>query len=535
MPLAAENLELIRRIEELQALLANYQQVFFYNPIPAIVYRPADLVILEANQSALSLYGYERAQMCGLSVLDLFAPHIYYGKTDLAAELRKHTNSIGPFAHLSATRQELVVSIISFVFSFEGREARVAMIQDETARHVAEEALRSSEERFRELFENANDVIFLHDLKGTVLAINRAAEYLTGYARNEVIGHSFDDLVAPEARNQLQDSISAHLGGSATQHYELPILSKFGTRRYLEVSTRIIYRRGQPVGIQGIGRDVTERKLAQQRLLEQAQQLQVKNEELSTALALAREATQLKEQFLANTSHELRTPMNGIMGMVNLLRSTQLTDDQREYADAISQCANDLLTIINDLLDLSQIEAGRFSLADEPFDLQESVRAVVKLLRLKAQAKNLGVRYEIDPVLPLYVYGDCVRFRQILTNLIANAVKFTTQGGIVVRLAAGDHDSRVRVEVVDSGIGVDESVRERIFEAFFQADGTTRRRYGGTGLGLTISKQLVEIMGGQIGTFNNEDPGGATFWFELPLRPAPANSAQRTLVGACPD
>lgn len=532
--LEADSLGLSRTIDYLQASLASYERVFFDNPIPAVVYRPEDLSILEANNSALALYGYDREQMCGLSILNLFAPDAYYGKTDLAAELKKVTNAIGPFAHRGATSQELVVSIISFGFSFRGVDARVAMMQDETARHVAEEALRSGEERFRELFENANDVIFLHDLKGIVLAINRAAEYLTGYTRNEVIGHSFDDLVAPEARNQMQDSISAHLGGSATQHYELPILSKFGTRRYLEVSTRIIYRRGHPIGIQGIGRDVTERKLAQQRLLESAQQLQIKNEELSTALALAREATQLKEQFLANTSHELRTPMNGIMGMVNLLKNTDLTSDQREYADAVSQCANDLLTIINDLLDLSQIEAGRFSLTDEPFDLEDSVKSVVKLLTIKAEAKDLTLHYEMDSLLPPYLFGDCVRFRQILTNLIANAIKFTTSGGIRVRLNNFSDGSRMRVEVIDSGIGVEESVRERIFEAFFQADGTARRRYGGTGLGLTISKQLVEIMSGQIGTFNNEGGTGATFWFELPLRPASANAGQRTLAGACP-
>jgi signal transduction histidine kinase len=265
---------------------------------------------------------------------------------------------------------------------------------------------------------------------------------------------------------------------------------------------------------------VTERKLAQQRLLESAQQLQIKNEELSTALALAREATQLKEQFLANTSHELRTPMNGIMGMVTLLRNTELTQDQREYADAIIQCSNDLLTIINDLLDLSQIEAGRFSLNEESFDLEDSVRSVVKLLRLRAESKGLTLRYELDPLLPAYIWGDCVRFRQILTNLIANAVKFTAQGRIVVKLNGLTECARLRVEVIDSGIGVDESVREKIFHAFVQGDGTTRRRYGGTGLGLAISKQLAEIMGGQIGTFNNKESSGATFWFELPLRPA---------------
>ncbi len=530
--LESENLALKSAIESLRSSVQSYEHVFFDNPVSAILYEPENLRILEVNNSALSLYGYGRAQMCAMTILDLFAPDAYYGRVDLTAELKKQAASIGPFPHRGAASGDLVVCIVTFAFPFEGRQVRFAMIQDETARHLAEEALRSGEERFRELFENANDVIFLHDLKGVVLTVNRAAEYLTGYTRSEVVGHSFGDLVAPEARNRMQDSISAHLGGSATQHYELPILSKFGTRRYLEVSTRIIYRRGHPIGIQGIGRDITERKLAQQRLLESAQELQLKNRELSTALALAREATQLKEQFLANTSHELRTPMNGIMGMVNLIKNTDLTDDQREYADAISQCANDLLTIINDLLDLSQIEAGRMSLDDEPFHLHDSVRSVVKLLRLKAEGKDLQLEYEIDPSLPGWMYGDCVRFRQILTNLIANAIKFTSSGCVRSRLTLAGESSRMRVEVIDSGIGVEESLRHRIFEAFFQADGTTRRRYGGTGLGLTISKQLVEIMGGQIGTFNNSDSRGATFWFELPLRPFVNDPAERTLASS---
>src|SRR5579884_1699613 len=415
-------------------------------------------------------------------------------------------------------------------------EAAVKILEARLLENSRDEASQKGEERFRELFENANDVIFIHDLKGKIQEINRAGEELTGYTRAELVGKPFEMLVPEEAREQWQDSIRAHLGGSPAQHYELPIIAKTGTRSFLEVSTRTTYRHGYPVAIQGIGRDVTGRKIAQQRLIEQALELQEKNQELSIALKLAREATQLKEQFLANTSHELRTPMNGIMGMVNLLRATDLTPEQREYADAISVCANDLLTIINDLLDLSQIEAGRFSLVDEPFDLRESVKAVVKLLDLRAEAKDLTLRYDIDPMLPAYVYGDRVRFRQILTNLIANAIKFTAEGAIQVQVNAVGHNSRLRVEVVDSGIGVEESVRDRIFEAFFQADGTTRRRYGGTGLGLTISKQLVEIMGGRIGMFNNNPGPGATFWFEVPLRAAEAIPAgDEDLAAAWPD
>jgi two-component system sensor histidine kinase BarA len=259
----------------------------------------------------------------------------------------------------------------------------------------------------------------------------------------------------------------------------------------------------------------------EQKLRESAREMQIKNEELSNALHLAREATQLKEQFLANTSHELRTPLNGIMGMINLIKTTDLMPDQREYADAISQCSNDLLTIINDLLDLSQIGAGRLAVDYRPFDPAESLRSVVKMLSLRASTKGLTLTYEIDPRVPLTIEGDSVRFRQILTNLIANAVKFTAVGGVRILLTTSMDASRIRCDVVDTGIGVEENLRDRIFEAFFQADGSNRRRFGGTGLGLTISRQLVELMGGQIGMFNNAGAGGATFWFALPLKPEP--------------
>ena len=511
--------ELENTVETLQKRLSGYERVYSENPVPTLVYDCKSFQILEANESALALYGYKAEEIRSFKILDLFPSQSRSQLAALKDELSKPINAIGPFPHRTASQQEIFVGMVFLPFELEGTDARIVMLQDETARHSAEEALRASEERFRELFENANDVIFLHDLNGRMIAINRAAEYLTGYSRLEVIGQSFADLIAPESRYQMHDNIRNHLGGSATQHYELPILSKFGTRRFLEVSTRIIYRRGHPVAIQGIGRDVTERKLAQQRLMESAQELQQKNEELSTALQLARVATQLKEQFLANTSHELRTPMNGIMGMVNLLKNTALDAEQREYAEVISQCSNDLLTIINDILDLSQIEAGKLSMTEENFDLQESINSVIRLLRLRADSKGVELSYGISPELPKLIFGDSVRFRQILTNLVANAVKFTANGSVEIKLGLSGNGSQMRCEVIDSGIGVEESVRERIFEAFFQADGTTRRRYGGTGLGLAICKQLVEIMGGRIGTYNNTPCPGATFWFELPLRP----------------
>ncbi len=528
--LRARIAELQLTVERLQQRLSSYDQVFRQNPSPAIIYDPASKMIVEANEGAVALYSYNRQQLSTMMVLDLFGPMASQELAELQQELEKPVNTLGPLMQLTAARRELFVRLVIVPRDRDGQDHRIVLIQDETRRHQAEEALRASEERYRELFENANDVIFLQDLKGKLLAVNRAAEYLTGYGRNEILGQDFSVLIAPEAHDQIQDSIRAHLGGSPTQHYELPVVSKSKTRRSLEVSTRIIYRRGHPVAIQGIGRDITERKQAQQYLIDSSRELQQKNEALSKALILAREATQIKEQFLANTSHELRTPMNGIMGMVNLLQDTVLNEEQREYVDAISECADDLLIIINDLLDSSQIEAGRLSLSMEFFDPHESLKSIIKMLGVKADSKGLELNYELDPALPPAMYGDAVRFRQILINLVANAVKFTSSGHVTIRMRPANSGQFLYCEVIDSGIGVEESIREKIFEAFFQADGTMRRRFGGTGLGLTVCKQLVEIMGGSIGTHDNGREPGATFWFELPMQQNKLNSVSPVAV-----
>ncbi len=532
--LQAQIAELSASVDHLKAQLSAYDRVFLQSPVPALIYRTDTLTVLQANDGAVALYGFGREHFHDLRVSELFSDH-----TNVAGEaafsngsqqsngtmqtldraLRKAVNVLGPFLHRASEARQLLVRMTLFALQMEGVDARIAIIQDETARQTAEDDLRASEERYRELFENANDIIFLQDLNGRIQAANRAAESLTGYSRKELLGQDFAQLLPPEAHASMLDSIRAHLGGSPTHRYELPILPKSGSRRFLEVSTRIIYSKGHPVAIQGIGRDITERKLSQQRLQETAEELQMKNLELSTALRLAQEATQLKEQFLANTSHELRTPMNGIMGMASLLRDTELDTDQREYVDVINRCSNDLLTIINDLLDMSQIDAGRFTLLCEEFDIAESVRSVVKLLRFRAVGKGLSLDYRIDPKVPPTMLGDCVRFRQILVNLIANGIKFTSTGSVEVHLFLDETGTLLKCEVIDSGIGVEEAVQERIFEAFFQADGTLRRRYGGTGLGLSISKQLVMAMGGQIGTKNNTPQPGACFWFKIPLRP----------------
>ena len=241
--------------------------------------------------------------------------------------------------------------------------------------------------------------------------------------------------------------------------------------------------------------------------------------ELKLAKDHAEQMSQVKGEFLANMSHEIRTPMNGVMGTLQLLEGTQLTDSQQEYVRTAHKSADALLAILNDILDLSKIEAGKLDIEIIPFDLREVVLDLVALHSLKAEQKGVTLEYDIDEQLPHTVAGDPTRIRQILINLVSNALKFTHDGAVNVRLSVISQDQKrvnIKVEVNDSGIGISEAVQEKLFNAFTQADGSTTRKYGGTGLGLAIVKQLVEMMQGELGV-ESSDGEGTTFWFKLTL------------------
>ncbi len=246
----------------------------------------------------------------------------------------------------------------------------------------------------------------------------------------------------------------------------------------------------------------------------------------------AEKMSQAKGQFLANMSHEIRTPMNGVIGTLQLLETSELSDTQAEYVATAHKSAEALLAILNDILDLSKIEAGKLSIENITFDMREVLADIVNLNAPIAEQKNLKLLSEVDEALPEFVVGDPVRIRQLLLNLVSNSMKFTEQGEISVRLKVlshADNKARLRVEVSDTGVGIDEITLEKLFTAFTQADGTTTRKYGGTGLGLAIVKQLVHLMGGELGV-ESVPRKGSTFWFQIPVGVATQGPKKKTAV-----
>jgi PAS domain S-box-containing protein len=376
----------------------------------------------------------------------------------------------------------------------------------EQNRNTAEGAVREREARMQAILRGAVDGIVTIDERGIIESVNPAAERIFGHPAEALVGSNVSMLMPSPDREQHDSHISRYVR-TGERHIigvgrEVVGVRDDGTVFPMELSVSEVNLGSRRV-FTGIVRDITGRKQAE--------------EALRRAKEAAEQAARAKSDFLANMSHEIRTPMNGVIAMSELLLDTKLAPDQREFAGTIRKSADALLQIINDILDFSKIEAGKLRLESIEFDLRACLEEATELMMLRAVEKGIVLATIVRHDVPARVKGDPARVRQVLLNLLANAVKFTEDGEIVVRASIESLDSlqgTLRVSVSDTGIGIPADRMESLFESFSQVDASTTRRYGGTGLGLAICRQLVALMGGQIGV-ESEVGKGSTFWFTV--------------------
>jgi len=479
----------------------------FENAIEGIFQTTPSGQYLNVNPALATMYGYD-------SVQDLVA-----GLTKIENQLYVDPNRRGAFIQ-SMEERGTVRGFESEIYrkdrttmwiSENARAVKDAsgkilyyegMVEDITERKRLEGELHESEQCLSALINNIDDSIWSIDTQYRLLTFNA------------VFAHTFEEQYHTHIKvgDVILDHLPAEWRGEDVALYDRALKGeKFiierryqyeEDERYYEISYNPIRTNDEISGVAVFSKDITERQRA--------------HIALQQAMVAAESSNRLKSEFLANMSHEIRTPMNGVIGMTDLLLMTDLTHEQREFARTVRISGESLLVVINDILDFSKIEAGKLDLEITDFDLREAIDSTMDLLAAQAHSKGLELAAFIRPEVPLELRGDPGRLRQVVNNLVGNAVKFTANGEVVVtvsRVSETPTHARLRFEVRDTGIGIDEKGQQRLFKAFSQADGSTTRKYGGTGLGLAISKKLVELMTGQIGV-TSEMGKGSIFHFE---------------------
>lgn len=414
--------------------------------------------------------------------------------------------------------------------------AVLGVLIDITDLKNAQEAIAASEANLNAILNNAPLGVEIRTDQGYPLRINAAMEQLLGYGPSEYTNLQFEDLVYAADLDKTRRSFRNILSGLVdTQFVETRLITKSNDVVWAQVTLRLIRdKNNEVVNILALYQDITERKKAElelqkfnseleERVTRRTSELQIKNRELDRARALADEANEAKSLFLANMSHELRTPLNAIIGLTELTLDTPLDEEQKQYLENVHSSALTLLTIVNDILDLTKAESGKIELEVAEFSISTLLKQVAGMVAHASEKKSLDVIADVDPRIPDILYGDQLRLGQVLTNLLSNAVKFTAEGYVKLEVSIEnmlDTHCRVCFKVIDTGIGIPDDKLKLLFQSFSQVDASMTRKFGGTGLGLSISRQLVQLMGSDI-LVESEDGKGSVFAFGIDFKCRP--------------
>ncbi len=383
---------------------------------------------------------------------------------------------------------------------------------DITANKRSQLALKESEEKFRNIFESFQDVFFRCDFNGNIILLSPSVKDIFGYEPEELLGKDITNyyLYSKNSKKLLRNLVRK----KSQRNFEASVINKEGKILQCICNVRLIYDNNiNTVAVEGVARDITK--------------LKETNIELKQAKELAEKSLKVKELFLANMSHEIRTPMNGIIGMIDLLERTPITDEQSNYVKTIKKSSETLLNILNDILDLSKIEAGKMQLKKRAVNLKNVMDKIYSLFSQQALNKNINLYYHLNENLPEYAMIDETRLLQVLSNLVSNAIKFTEGGGSIdiqmKKAKIPGKRNMIKCTVSDSGIGISRENIKQLFTLFSQVDNSTTKAYSGTGLGLAISRELTKLMGGKIGVYSTLGHG-STFWFTFEAEPTDKNA-----------
>ena len=502
------------------------------SPDPVVIVRSNGAIDYVSRQ-AIKMFGYTQEELVGQKIETLIparvhGAHIGHVKNFFEGGQPRQMGSERNLLAVSKDGREIPVEISLSPMSYGDEDLVIASIRDITARRAAEAALReasaaaqaASNDMLR-IIEATQAGTFQCNLITGLISINDRWAEMLGYTKAELDPIKVDDwqkMLHPRDAVTANMALADHLADS-TARYNLDVRMRHKDGHYVWINTTgaVTARTadGKPEMFSGTHLDISERKAGEVALLE--------------AKALAESATKAKGDFLASMSHEIRTPMNGITGMADLLAQSQLDDDQKHMLRTIRESGNALITIINDILDISKIEAGKLDMESVSMTVADVLEGVASTLTPNATKKGIRIDTFIDPAIPPALLGDPVRVRQILFNLTGNAVKFSEKKDVAIRATAGRTDDEgrlwVRFDVIDHGIGISPENQTKLFQAFSQAESSTTRKFGGTGLGLAICKRLVEMMGGTVGLTSKEGEG-SVFTAEIPFMSTDASQSQ---------